>query len=187
MGMFGKISEGLKLFKKSDKDVYCANCGARTGLITRTWLLDDRCLCVNCQNALPSYFKNKYGTMTLEQNSKVHSYISAESKELSKKFEKKHSFLDLQLDAVNGILCYKTAKSVPMYVKLENIANFSLECHCRSAQKQYGTVTMTLECIEPNFYIIENLESIGSEDDCYKFMEYYYSIRDYRENVKQGE
>lgn len=187
MGMFGKISEGLKLFKKTDKDIYCVNCGARTGIITRLWLLDDKCLCANCQNALPTLFKNKYETITSEEYLKAYSYIVGESKSLGKKFKKKHSFLELHLDAANGILCYKPTKSIPMYVKLKNISNFSLVCNCYSTQKRYGSITMTLELIEPNICVIENLQNTAAESDCLKFMEYYYSVRNHCKDKKQGE
>ena len=183
MGIFknSKLSDNLKIFKKSGKDVYCANCGTRTGAITREWLLDDKCLCVNCQNALPKYYKNNYGTLTFEVYNKMFTYMSGESKELGKQFKKKHAFLDLQLDAANGILRYKPSHAVPLYVKLENIADFSLVCHPRSIEDDFGVITLTLECINPNIFMHEDLELTGLENDCYKFMEYYYSIRNMRE------
>ena len=99
MGIFKKmnLSENLKIFKKSDKDLYCANCGIRTGVITRQTLIDDRCLCVNCQNALPSYYMNKYHKMTAEEYGVIYTYITGESKELKKKFAPE--FLN-RLDAI---------------------------------------------------------------------------------------
>ena len=180
MGIFKNLnlSEKLKIFKKSGKDVYCANCGTRTGLITRQWLLDDKCLCVNCQNKLPAYFQRHYGSLTFEIYSVMASYMSGESKELGKQFKKKHTFLDLQLDAVNGILRYKTANANPLYVKLENILDFSLEYHPHLVQNGASSITMTLECIKPYILIHEDLLLTGSEYDCNQFMNYYYSIRE---------
>ena len=77
MGIFKNLnlSEKLKIFKKSDKDVYCANCGTRTGLITRQWLLDDKCLCVNCQNKLPAYFQRHYVSKVKEPIIEVKSLL----------------------------------------------------------------------------------------------------------------
>lgn len=191
MGIFknSKLSDNLKIFKKSGKDVYCANCGTRTGAITREWLLDDKCLCVNCQNTLPKYYKNNYGALTFETYNVIASYMTGESKELGKQFKKKHTFLDLQLDAANGILRYKPSNAVPLYVKLENIADFSLVCHPRSIEDDFGGITLTLECINPHIFMHEDLELTASENDCYKFMEYYYSIREMREgqNYVHGE
>ncbi len=179
-----KLSDNLKIFKKSGKDVYCANCGTRTGAITRVWLLDDKCLCVNCQNALPTYFQRHYGSLSFETYSVLFSYMSGESKELGKQFKKKHTFLDLQLDAVNGILRYKTSNAKPLYVKLENISDFYLEYHPQLGQNGTSSITMTLECIKPYILIHEDLLLTGSEYDCNQFMNYYYSIREMREGQR---
>lgn len=191
MGIFKNLnlSESLKIFKKSGKDVYCAKCGTRTGIITRQWLLDDKCLCVNCQNVIPAYFQRNYGSLSFETYSVIASYMTGESKELGKQFKKKHTFLDLQLDAINGILRYKTSNANPLYVKLENISDFSLEYHPHLVQNGTSSITMTLECINPYLVIQEKLLSTGSEYDCNQFMKYYYSIREMREgqNYVHGE
>ncbi|MBR6510354.1 MAG: hypothetical protein IKT38_07095 [Clostridia bacterium] len=178
MGIFKKsnLFENLKIFKKSDKDIHCANCATRTGVITRQWLLDDKCLCVNCQNAIPTYFQRNYGSLTFDTYKVMESYMLEESKELGKQFKKKYTFLDLQLDAVNGILRYKTSNANPLYVKLENILNFCLDYH-----NSTSSITMTLECIEPYFLIHEDLILAGSEYECNQFMNYYHSIRTMRE------
>lgn len=184
MGIFKKmnLSENLKIFKKSDKDIYCANCGIRTGVITRQTLKDDRCLCVNCQNALPSYYMNKYHKMTAEEYGVIYTYITGESKELKKKFKKKHSFIDLHLDTANGILCYKPANSVPLYVKLENISHFALDCKTSCFQGSSALVVMTLECKNPYIFIHEALALPGTNYECEVFMEHCNFVGGSRQN-----
>lgn len=184
MGIFKKmnLSENLKIFKKSDKDIYCANCGTRTGVITRQTLKDDRCLCVNCQNALPSYYIDKYHKMTAEEYNVIYEYITGESKELKKRFKKKHSLIDLHLDTANGILCYKPAHSVPLYVKLENISHFTLDCRTYGFQGSSAPVVMTLECKNPYMFICEELTLSSTNYECEVFMEHCNFVGGSRQN-----
>lgn len=171
------LREKLQMFQKSDKDVNCAQCGVRTGLITRQWLFDDKCLCANCQNKLPISYKKNYNTMSIEKYTRLLSYMSLECKELKNVFKNKHSIAELSLDTANGILRYHPLSSVPLYIKLKDIQNFSLRYHSASVNEERGYLYMTLESRDLYINIHEDLESKALEDDCDKFMAEYFEAR----------
>ena len=161
-----------------DKDVFCVNCGVRTGLITRERTIDGKCLCLNCQYALPSFFVGKYADMSSEEFKALYAYMVTESAALSKKFKKNHKFSHLKLDTVNGILCYKQKNTEAIYLKLDNISYFNLEFY-EGATENVGAVKMMLECTYPEIYVSTVLSETEVGSECYEFLGHFDSAKAY--------
>ncbi len=165
-----------------DKDVYCVNCGVRTGLLTRERTIDGKCLCLNCQSALPAFYFGKFQNMSSEDFKELYSYMNKDSLELKKKFKKGQKFSHLKLDTANGILCYGQKHTEPIYLKIENVSHFYLEFF-EGATEGIGSVKMELECDYPQMSIYEVLSETEIGTECYNFMDLFISAKNY--NNKQ--
>lgn len=141
------------------KDVYCAECGEKTKMLTRTCLCDDNYLCSKCASIVPDYihstFESKY---TLEDYKELKKELD-ESEEYGKVFHQTHSFYNLHMDAERGlfyvddILAKKT-----LYLSLCSVDRFNLTFQPEEykegflGEKIKGSIYMELEVEDPYFY-----------------------------------
>ena len=171
---------------KSKKDIYCVNCGVRTGLLTRAKFVDGKCLCLKCQCALPTFLNANIGKISSQEYSGLFEYMNTQSKELSKVFKKRHKFSHLQLDTVNKILRYKYKQTTPIYINVDDISYFNLDFKGGKVEG-IGDIRIAMECNNPKFSIDETLAENEIETQCYDFMDAYYSIKVGSQTNKQTE
>ncbi len=109
------------------KEIMCVECGAKTGLLSRTKIDGEQYLCSKCTSSVPSYIKKYLGEYSHENFKNLLFYLQTTNPELEKKFKQTHSFYGIHLDAVNGIFCFDTGLfSKSIYLELESLADFDL-------------------------------------------------------------
>lgn len=154
-------------------DVHCVRCGVRTGLFTREKLSKGECLCLKCQHKLPTLFYESFKLLSIEQYNKMLTYITEEIPILSEAFKDYHSYLNLHLDPVNGILMYKSQNAPDLYLKAENIISFRLK-YLPDKKKKGGKVEINLECSHPPFFIDTTINDAESDwTEVSDFMSHY--------------
>ena len=108
--------------EKFNKDIYCVNCGVRTGLLTRARFVDGKCLCLKCQCVLPTFLNENISKLSSQKYNGLFEYMNSTSKEFAKVFKKTNKFSHLQLDTVNKILRYKYKQTIPIYINVDDIS-----------------------------------------------------------------
>lgn len=186
-----EFKENLKSLKKRDEDIYCANCGVRTGAITRESILGGKCLCTGCQNAIPTLYRKRLSDISIYEYTELRKYLSEESLKLSKIFKKSHNFSYLQLDVDNGILRYQYKKTPAIYISVDNISDFDLSFYgepetpeAPEAREKAGKVGIELAIIEPRIFVCDILD-----DFCYEktMLDFYknYQFSTYQSNARR--
>ena len=172
--------------KKFNKDIYCVNCGVRTGLLTRARFVDGKCLCLKCQCALPAFLNENIGKISSQEYGGLFEYMNTTSKELAKVFKKTNKFSHLQFDTVNSILRYKYKQTTPIYINIDDISYFDLRVK-EGKVEGISDIQIVMECNNPKFSIDETLAENEITSQCYDFMDTYYSMKVSAETNKQSE
>ena len=113
----------LKLFK----DRYCAKCGKKAGLLTRTKLADGNYICADCEPSLPGYLSNYLDKGNYLSQNDIEDYdvlcrCIERSKELEEVFELTHYYGSIMVDANHGIFYIKEgAFRTPLYLELKDL------------------------------------------------------------------
>ncbi len=109
------------------KEIYCADCGKKTNILTRTKLADEQYLCYECTADIPSYIQKCLPSYSLEQYRELKKYIEYSNNELSKLFNENHDFYSLHIDTEHEIFYFDSGLfSEPLYLKFSNINDFDL-------------------------------------------------------------
>ena len=89
------------------KDIFCAECGKKTGLLSRTKLADGNCrnyLCSDCMKRIPAYMLDSFGKYyTLADYRQLKDYIEYSDEVLRPLFHATHEFYDIHIDTENNL------------------------------------------------------------------------------------
>lgn len=138
------------------KEIYCAECGRKTGILTRTKLGDGHYVCNKCTSAIPAYVFSAMSQYTLNDYRQLISYIEESNRVLKKVFRETHSFNRLVLDSNNGLL-YVEDLQKRLYLKLEDLEDFDLQYIPDEVKEGFlsdkvtGKLCLSLQMAEPRF------------------------------------
>lgn len=110
------------------KETYCAECGKKTHLLTRTKLCDGNYLCSECTSVIPSYMMNSFcEKYTLEGYRDFEEYIKYSNEYLRSLFHETHSFHSLHIDTEN-LLFYigYEIDSETIFLNFKNVTRFDM-------------------------------------------------------------
>lgn len=148
------------------KEIYCAECGAKTNLLTRTKLSDNKYLCSKCTTNIPSFIKTCMdGIYSLEDYHHLMDYLKESNEVLKQKFKETGTYQSLHLDAFNGLFYIEDSMwEEPVYLKLSNIVEFELLFSPDTLKegimrdKVYGRTLFRVGMSEPFFYYEKIIE-----------------------------
>lgn len=111
------------------KEIYCADCGAKTKMLFRTKLQDGQYLCSKCMKKVPYYMISTFdSSYTLEDYNAFKDYIDYSETNLRPVFNETHSFHDVHIDAENKIFyigSYGISKET-IFLRFANLADFDM-------------------------------------------------------------
>lgn len=96
------------------KDIFCAKCGKKTRLLTRTRLADDNYLCSECTSMIPSYMVDSVCKLySYEVYNNLIEYIDYSNIALRPIFQETHTYYNLHIDIDHGL--FYIGKSIDDY------------------------------------------------------------------------
>ena len=148
------------------KEINCAFCGKKTGLLTRMKLQDGNYLCGDCVSKIPSYMKDsvkKYYDM--EDYRAFLNYKDYSDRELRPRFHETHSYYTIHIDTENKIfyLDYDINEKT-VFFNFYTIDDFDLVFKAEEfkegmlGDKVKGEVLLVLKVNAPYFYHEEILD-----------------------------
>lgn len=149
------------------KEVYCAHCGKKAGLFTRTKLTDGKYLCAECWGLVPSVMSDTVSSdYDYEDYKALLEYIEYSNQNLRPLFHQTHSFYSIRIDTQHGLLCFDESFSAnKVYFQFRNLADFGLVFRPEEYKegmlndKVTGKILMTVKMKMPYFYCEEILDS----------------------------
>lgn len=146
------------------KEIYCAHCGKKTGLLTRKKLRDEQYVCSNCMSSMPRCIKESLDEGDYENFKRVKEYISYSNNELSKIFRKTHSFYSLHIDTAHKLFYFDTDHP-RVYYQMEQLSEFDLDFVADEVKEGFlsdkvtGKILITIKVDHPNWYKSDVFES----------------------------
>ena len=143
------------------KEIYCAECGLKTNVFTRTKLADGNYICSKCTKEIPSYILECVdGIYTLEDFRNLKRHIQKSKEEYEPIFQETHSYKDIHLDAFHGLFYFKEhwTDSI-VYFPLSHIVEFDLSFSPNELKegiigdKVVGCVLLQLTVVNPLFHV----------------------------------
>ena len=148
------------------KEINCAYCGQKAGLLTRTKLCDGNYLCSQCTSIIPSFMRDSfYQKYTLENYNEFKEYLKYSDRYLRPKFHETHSFYAIHLDTEN-FLFYIGYEIKPgtVFLSIQNISRFNIIFKAENYKdgllgtKVNGKIMFELGMNNPCFYHEEILD-----------------------------
>lgn len=144
------------------KEIHCEHCGKKTGMLTRVKLADGTYVCSACKAGIPGYIHLSDYTYTDFLNLKA--YLEESATTLKKQFRENHYFSQIHLDTEHELF-YIDSLGKPLYLKLEDLEEFSLDFTPDElkegllSSKVTGKLTLTMKMGHPYFFREEILDS----------------------------
>ncbi len=142
------------------KDIYCAECGKKTKILTRISLSDGNYLCSECSKGIPSYMLDTVlKVYTLDDFRGLKNYLNTTNKEYAQKFRETRSFYTLHVDTENRLLYIgNKIEEKTMFLRLADIVEFDLLFSADEYKegivhdKVYGKILFQIKYEYPYFY-----------------------------------
>ncbi len=139
---------------------FCAECGKKTNILTRTELSDENYLCSDCSDYVPYYMLNSVsGNYTLSDFREFKNYMNTTNKDLKARFRETKSFYNLHLDSENRIFYIGSKiKENTVFMRLFDIEEFDLIFSPNKIKegmlgdKVYGKIILQIKSGYPYFY-----------------------------------
>lgn len=138
------------------KEIHCAQCGKKTGILTRTRLADDQYVCTQCTGKIPRYIKQFLPQYSYENFKAMTQYLTQTNRELRQIFTLTHSYKGINLDSNHGIF-YVGDLGTPLYLLLSELESFELQFVVEDAKeglladKVVGEVRLSMQVGFPAF------------------------------------
>ena len=141
------------------KEIYCADCGAKTNVLTRTKLRDKKYLCSKCSMKIPYYMISTFtASYTFDLYNHFKEYIDYSNKYLRPMFMETNSFYELHLDTIHMLLYIGSGiTNDTVFFHLRNIEDYTLEFDPDEykegvfTERVKGNVTATIKMTDPPF------------------------------------
>lgn len=142
------------------KDVYCAECGKKTGLLSRTKLVDGNYLCSECTKRIPVYMQDSFGQYyTLPDYRQFKDYIEYSDEALRPLFHQTHQFYDIHIDTENNLFYIGGfLKNDTVILRFRHIEDFDLIFSVEDfkegalGDKVTGKILFKIKMNEPLFF-----------------------------------
>lgn len=110
------------------KDIYCAKCGKKTRLLTRTRLVDDNYLCSDCTFTIPDYMMNSVQKCySFENYTNLIEYIDYSNKALRPIFQETHSYYSIHIDIEHGLFYLgKSINDNTVFLRMRYVDDYKL-------------------------------------------------------------
>ena len=148
------------------KEINCAHCGKKAGLLTRMKLHDGNCLCGDCVSLIPSFMRDSVKKhYDLEDYRAFLDYKNYSDRELRPRFRETHSYYTIHIDTENKIfyLGYDINEKT-VFFNFYSIEDFDLVFKAEVLKegvlgdKVKGEVLLVLKVNAPYFYHEEILD-----------------------------
>lgn len=148
------------------KEIYCAKCGKKTNIFTRTKLADGNYLCAECMSVVPSFMRQSVSDRySIDDYNDLLDYIAYSHKELRPQFRESHSYYSVRIDTESRIMYLGYGiDDKTVFFHMHNVEDFELVFRGEEFKegivggKVKGKILMTLKMGTPYFYHEEILD-----------------------------
>lgn len=162
--VLGDIRSSLKDVKLV-KEVHCAVCGNKAGLLTRQALKDGNYICFDCMPKLPSYVSECLAEhYDLEGFMQLKDYLRYSEEVLKPRFSETAHYGKLHMDEENGIFYIEEGFfSEPLYCEMKHVSFFDLEFRPEELKEGFlgdkvtGNVLAILNVTLPSFVYVKTV------------------------------
>lgn len=152
------------------KEVYCAECGKKAGLLFRVKLQDGNYLCGDCAAKIPSCAQSSLAKVyTLEMYHRFLDYIKYSEEYLRPQFTETHHYYTIHVDAEHKLFYIGSSLNTKtVFFHFRNVQDFDLVFDAKEykegviGDKVYGRVLVELEMDVPFFHYEEILDKNAS-------------------------
>ena len=149
------------------KDVYCAVCGEKTKLLTRTRLNDGNYLCSKCTECVPSYMNESLvNHYDLENFQGFQRYVAYSDSVLRPMFAEMHKYYCLHIDTENEIFYIgDRLDDKTLFFQFDQLEDFDLVYHAEEfkegmvGDKVFGRLLLKIKMGYPYFYYEKQLDT----------------------------
>lgn len=142
------------------KDIFCAKCGKKTRLLTRTRLADDNYLCSECTSMIPSYMVDSVCKLySYEVYNNLIEYIDYSNIALRPIFQETHTYYNLHIDIDHGLFYIgKSIDDYTVFLRMRYIDDYALTFTADELKegafgdKITGRILFRLQMGHPAFY-----------------------------------
>lgn len=149
------------------KDVFCAACGEKTKLLTRTGLNDGNYVCAQCAKRIPTYMSKSFtDRYDLEDFNAFQRYVAYSDSVLRPMFCETHKYYSLHIDTEHEIFYigdWIDEKTV--FLQFDQLEDFDLVYHAEEykegmvSDKVYGRLLLKIKMGYPYFYYEKQLDT----------------------------
>lgn len=149
------------------KDVFCAECGEKTKMLTRTQLRDGNYLCSKCMSIVPMYMNKSFTeAYTLEGYKNFIKYVEFSNETLRPMFHETHCYENIHIDAESQTFCIDyLIDDKTLFLDFEEVTRFDLIFKAEEfkegvlGDKVVGKVLFELAMDLPVFYYADVIKS----------------------------
>lgn len=156
------------------KDIYCAKCGKKTRLLTRTRLADDNYLCSDCTSMIPDYMLDSVRkSYSYQSYNSLLEYIDFSHKVLRPIFQTTHSYYNIHIDVDHGLFYIgRSLNDSTVLLRMRYIDDYALTFTAEELKegtfgdKVTGRILFRLQMGHPVFYyetILDNYTSVKAK------------------------
>lgn len=148
------------------KDVYCAECGTKTSMLSRTKLVDDSYICSKCKNELPNFMRNYVDEhYTIADYRKAKQWKQDAITQYSEIYVQTEAYGDVGVDSNHGLFCLgHFTKGVTPLLRFEDVLDFDFAFNPQEykegilGNKVTGDTHFCVTMKKPEFYYETTLE-----------------------------
>ncbi|MBP3569624.1 MAG: hypothetical protein J6K04_10715 [Lachnospiraceae bacterium] len=149
------------------KDVFCAECGDKTKMLSRTGLSDGNYLCSKCMSIVPMYMQKSFiEVYELEDYKDFKKYVEFSNETLRPMFHETHCYENIHIDTENGIFCIDyLINDKTLFLDFEDVTRFDLIFKAEEfkegmlGDKVVGKVLFELAMDLPAFYYTDVIKN----------------------------
>lgn len=156
------------------KDIYCAKCGNKTRLLTRTRLADDNYLCSDCTLLIPDYMLDSVRkSYSFQSYKNLKEYVDFSHKALRPIFQETHSYYNIHIDIDHGLFYIgKSVNKNTVFLRMRYIDDYYLTFTAEELKegtfgdKITGKILFRIQMGHPVFYhevVLDNYASVKAK------------------------
>ncbi len=156
------------------KDIYCAKCGKKTCLPTRTRLADDNYLCSDCTLLIPDYMLDSVRkSYSFQSYKNLKEYVDFSHKALRPIFQETHAYYNIHIDVDHSLFYIgKSINDNTVFLRMRYIDDYKLTFTAEEIKegtfgdKITGKILFRLQMEHPVFYyevVLDNYASVKAK------------------------
>lgn len=156
------------------KDIYCANCGNKTHLLTRTRLADDNYLCSDCTLLIPDYMLDSVRkSYSFQSYKNIKEYVVFSHKAMRPIFQETHSYYNIHIDVDHGLFYIgRSLNDNTVFLRMRYIDDYALTFTAEELKegtfgdKITGRILFRIQMGHPVFYyetILDNYSRVKAK------------------------